>query len=158
VPASFGLPPAVAIPIRTHPMSVERSLILLKPDCLESGHSGEVMARFAAAGFGICGAKMIQLNNEILNEHYAHLTELPFFPEIVAFMQSSPVLALILEGEDAVGRIRGLLGPTDSTKAPAGTIRGDLGTSSMKNIAHASDSPENAQIEINRFFAPDEVF
>ena len=139
-------------------MAVERSLILLKPDCLEGGHSGEVMSRFAAAGFAIRGAKMIRLTDKILDIHYAHLTVLPFFTNIKEFMKSAPVLALILEGEDAVSRIRELLGPTDSTKAPPGTIRGDLGVSSMMNIAHASDSPENAQVEIDRFFEPGEVF
>jgi len=100
---------------------------------------------------------MIQLSDEVLNEHYAHLTELPFFPEIVEFMKSSPVVALILEGENAVSGIRDLLGPTDSTKAPAGTIRGDMGTTSMENICHASDSVENAAIEVERFFNKGEV-
>ena len=139
-------------------MAIECSLILLKPDCLAGGHAGEAIGRFEKAGFALRGAKMIQLTDEILNEHYAHLTELPFFPKIVEFMKSSPVVALILEGENAVAGIRDLLGPTDSTQAPAGTIRGDMGTTSMKNICHASDSVENAQIEIARFFGEGEVF
>ena len=101
---------------------------------------------------------MIQLTDSVLAEHYAHLTDLPFYPNIVDFMKSAPVMALILEGEDAVARIRELLGPTDSTKAPAGTIRGDMGTTSMRNVCHASDSVENAAIEIERFFRPDDVF
>ncbi len=141
-----------------YPMAMERSLILLKPDCLAGGHAGEVIGRFEKAGFALRGAKMIQLTDEILNEHYAHLTELPFFPKIVEFMKSSPVVALILEGENAVSGIRDLLGPTDSTEAPAGTIRGDMGTTSKKNICHASDSVENAEIEIARFFSSDDVF
>ena len=144
--------------IRTHPMAIERSLILLKPDCLKGGHAGEAVGRFEKAGFALCGAKMIQLTDEILNEHYAHLTDRPFFPEIAGFMKSTPVVALILEGENAVANIRDLLGPTDSTQAPAGTIRGDMGTTSMENICHASDSAENAQIEIARFFDESEVF
>ena len=139
-------------------MAVERSLILLKPDCLEAGNAGEVMSRFENAGFAIRGTKMIPLTDAVLAEHYAHLTDLPFYPDIVEFMKSAPVMALILEGEDAVARIRELLGPTDSTKAPAGTIRGDMGTTSMRNVCHASDSVENAAIEIERFFRPDDVF
>ncbi len=139
-------------------MAVERSLILLKPDCLEAGNAGEVVSRFENTGFVIRGTKMIQLTDSVLAEHYAHLTDLPFYPNIVDFMKSAPVMALILEGEDAVARIRELLGPTDSTKAPAGTIRGDMGTTSMCNVCHASDSVENAAIEIERFFRPDDVF
>jgi len=138
-------------------MATERSLILLKPDCLAGGHAGEVLGRFEKAGFTIRAAKLIQLDDAILNEHYAHITHLPFFPAIVEFMSSRPVLAMILEGENAVPAIRELLGPTDSTKAPAGTIRGDLGETSMKNICHASDSAENAAVEIERFFEAGEV-
>jgi len=133
-------------------MAIERSLILLKPDCLDGKHAGEVISRFEKAGFEIRAAKLITLTDELLKEHYAHIADRPFFPEIVEFMSSRPVLALVLEGEDAVAAIRDLLGPTDSTQAPAGTIRGDLGTSSMKNICHASDSVEAAEVEEKRFF------
>ncbi len=138
-------------------MAIERSLILLKPDCLDGRYAGEVISRFEKAGFTIRGAKIIELSDELLKEHYAHIADRPFFPEIVEFMSSRPVLALVLEGEDAIAGIRDMLGPTDSTAAPAGTIRGDMGTTSMKNICHASDSVENAAIEIDRFFKPDEV-
>lgn len=137
---------------------MERSLILLKPDCLEAGNAGVVVSRFEDAGFVIRGARMIQLSDGVLAEHYAHLVERPFFPEIAGFMKSMPVLALVLEGEDAVARIRELLGPTDSTQAPAGTIRGDMGTTSMRNVCHASDSVENAAIEVERFFGDGGVF
>ena len=138
-------------------MAIERSLILLKPDCLDGNHTGEVIGRFEKAGFEIRATKLITLTDELLQEHYAHIADRPFFPEIVEFMSSRPVLALVLEGENAVAAIRELLGPTDSTQAPAGTIRGDMGTTSMKNICHASDSVENAAIEVNRFFEPSEV-
>lgn len=138
-------------------MAIERSLILLKPDCLDGNHTGEVIGRFEKAGFEIRATKLIALTNEMLQEHYAHIADRPFFPEIVEFMSSRPVLALVLEGENAVAAIRELLGPTDSTQAPAGTIRGDMGTTSMKNICHASDSVENAAIEVKRFFEPSEV-
>jgi nucleoside-diphosphate kinase len=133
-------------------MAIERSLILLKPDCLNGHHAGEVIGRFEKAGFEIRAAKLIALSDELLKEHYAHIADRPFFPEIVEFMSSRPVLALVLEGENAVQAIRDLLGPTDSTQAPAGTIRGDMGTTSMENICHASDSAENATIEVERFF------
>ena len=138
-------------------MAIERSLILLKPDCLNGHHAGEVIGRFEKAGFEIRAAKLIVLSDEMLKEHYAHIADRPFFPEIVEFMSSRPVLALVLEGENAVQAIRDLLGPTDSTQAPAGTIRGDMGTTSMENICHASDSAENATIEVERFFDAAEV-
>ena len=138
-------------------MAIERSLILLKPDCLDGNHTGEVIGRFEKAGFEIRATRLITLTDELLQEHYAHIADRPFFPEIVEFMSSRPVLALVLEGENAVAAIRELLGPTDSTQAPAGTIRGDMGTTSMKNICHASDSVENAAIEVERFFELGEV-
>ena len=133
-------------------MAIERSLILLKPDCLNGHHAGGVIGRFEKAGFEIRAIKLIALSDELLKEHYAHIADRPFFPEIVEFMSSRPVLALVLEGENAVQAIRDLLGPTDSTQAPAGTIRGDMGTTSMENICHASDSTKNATIEVERFF------
>ena len=138
-------------------MAIERSLILLKPDCLDGHYSGEVIGRFEKAGFEIRAAKLLARTDELLSEHYAHSADRPFFPEIVEFMSSRPVLALVMEGENAVAAIRDLLGPTDSTQAPVGTIRGDMGTSNMKNICHASDSVENAAIEVHRFFVEDEV-
>ena len=138
-------------------MAIERSLILLKPDCLNGHHAGEVIGRFEKSGFEIRATKLIALTDDLLKEHYAHIADRPFFPEIVEFMSSRPVLALVLEGENAVTAIRDLLGPTDSTQAPTGTIRGDMGTTSMENICHASDSVENATIEVARFFDATEV-
>lgn len=139
-------------------MSTERSLILLKPDTVTNKNCGEVIKRFEDAGFTILGCKMMNLSNEILAEHYSHVADKPFFPEIVSFMQSSPVIAMVLEGEDAIGKIRDMLGPTNSKEAPEGTIRGDLGSDMMVNVCHASDSPENGEIEINRFFNSEELF
>ena len=139
-------------------MAIERSLILLKHDCLIGQHAGEVIGRFERAGFEIRAAKLIALTDDLLKEHYAHIADRPFFPGIVKFMSSRPVLALVLEGENAVTVIRDLLGPTDSTQAPTGSIRGDMGTTSMENICHASDSVENAAIEIERFFDANEVY
>ena len=136
---------------------MERTLILCKPDCIEKNLAGEVLARFARAGLRLQAAKMMRLTPAILTEHYSHLKDRPFFPEIVTFMSSQPVLAVILTGDQAVTQVRDLLGPTDSKKAAPGTIRGDLGTDNMRNIAHASDSVENAEIEVRRFFRSDEI-
>ena len=132
---------------------MERTLILLKPDCLEKQVAGKVISRFEEKNYSIVATRMIQLNDGLLREHYAHVAHLPFFPEIAGFMSSRPVLAMILEGENVVQGVRDLLGPTDSTTAPKGTIRGDLGTDRMRNVVHASDSPENAQVEMERFFS-----
>ncbi len=139
-------------------MASETTLILLKTDCVTKKLCGEVLKRFEAEGFQIRGLKMMTLSEDILREHYAHIADRPFFPEVVAFMQASPVVALALAGDDAVTRVRDLLGPTDSTKADKGTIRGDFGEDMMKNICHASDAVDAAEIELKRFFAPGEVF
>jgi len=106
----------------------------------------------------VYGVKMMRLSDEILQEHYAHLTDLPFFPEIQGFMQSSPVVAIALRGENSIDRIREMVGPTDSTVADKGTIRGDFGQDKMHNVVHASDSVENGQAELKRFFAEGELF
>ena len=139
-------------------MSIERSLILLKPDCVQKKLCGEVIRRFEEAGFTIRGIKMLRLTDELLADHYSHIADRPFFPEIVAFMQSTPVIGLVLEGEGVVGKIRDMLGPTNSKEAAPGTIRGDFGGDMMVNVCHASDSPENGEIEVKRFFGDAEVF
>ncbi|MGF1449547.1 MAG: nucleoside-diphosphate kinase [Opitutales bacterium] len=136
---------------------METSLIILKPDCMEKRLAGQVLDRFLAAGFDLAGAKLLQLDEALMQEHYAHLADKPFFPEITAFMGSRPVLVLALRGDKVIERVRELLGPTDSTQAAKGTIRGDLGTDKMRNIAHASDGPETAQAELARFFQPGEL-
>ena len=136
---------------------MEKTLILFKPDCFEKKVLGQVIDRFEKKGFSIIGSKMIRLNYELLKEHYSHVVHLPFFSDIAEFMSSRPVMAMILEGEDVILRVRELLGPTDSEVAEKGTIRGDLGTNRMKNVVHASDSAESALIEINRFFEADQI-
>jgi len=137
---------------------MQKSLVILKPDCMANHHAGNVIDRFEKAGFEIIGAKMIRLSAEVLRAHYAHVAEKPFYPEIEAFMSSRPVVVIALQGDDVVAKIRDLLGPTDSRKAAKGTIRGDYGTEMMKNVVHASDSDENARIELARFFKPEELF
>jgi nucleoside-diphosphate kinase len=139
-------------------MSQQTTLILLKPDCVSKHLCGEVLKRFEGAGFRIRGMKMIRLDDPILKEHYAHIAERPFFPEVVAFMKSEPIVALALEGENVIDQVRALLGPTDSRKAAKGTIRGDFGVDTMVNVAHASDSQESATGELKRFFKPGEIF
>jgi len=139
-------------------MSLETTLILLKPDCVGKMQCGEVIKRFEAEGFKIRGTKMLEMSHELLQEHYAHLAGKDFFPNIIEFMTSSPVIAMALEGEDAIRRVRDLLGPTDSAKADPGTIRGDLGVNMQNNVCHASDSPESAAVELRRFFSEGEIF
>jgi len=137
---------------------METTLILLKPDCVTKGHCGDVLQRFEKAGFRIRGFKMMRLDGELLREHYAHIAHKPFFPELEEFMQSSPVIALALQADHAIEKVRALAGPTDSKKAAPGTIRGDFGVDVMVNIVHASDSPEAARAELARFFQPGELF
>jgi len=137
---------------------VQRTLIILKPDCMKNGLCGTVLQRLENAGLTIVAAKMVKLTPEILDEHYSHLKQKPFFPSLVEFMMSSPVIMAILEGENAVEKVRKLCGITDSTKAGKGTIRGDFGKSVQSNIIHASDSGETAEKEIDRFFKADEIF
>lgn len=119
---------------------------------------GTVLARFESAGFDVIGCKMTRLSAEVLREHYAHVASKPFYPEIEGFMKSRPVIMVALQGENIVQRVRDLLGPTDSRKAPKGTIRGDFGTEMMKNVVHASDSVDNAQAELARFFRAEELY
>lgn len=135
-----------------------KTLIILKPDCMAKKLAGSVVDRFEKAGFNIIGAKMIRLTPDVLREHYAHVASKPFYPEIEQFMSSRPVIVLALQGDNVVARVRDLLGPTDSRKAPKGTIRGDFGSDMMTNVVHASDSDENARIELERFFRPGELF
>ncbi len=141
----------------------EKTLVLFKPDCVRKNLSGIVLKRFLEEGFRLRAMKMIQLNDDILKEHYGHILDLivddePLYPKLNAFMLSSPVLALVLSGPGAIQRVRSIIGPTNSLKAAPGTIRGDFGTNSMLNICHASDSPESAAAEIKRFFLDSEVF
>ena len=139
-------------------MSLETTLILFKPDAVSKGLVGTVLSRFEGAGLKIRGLKMLRFGDALLREHYAHIASKPFFPEVQKFMQQTPVIALALEGDNAVARVRNLLGPTDSKKAAKGTIRGDFGVDVMVNVCHASDSPEAATAEVKRFFADAEVF
>ena len=137
---------------------METTLVLLKPSCVQRQLMGEVIGRFERRGLRVSGMKMMQLSDEILREHYAHLADKPFFPSLAASMQASPVVALALSGVDAVKVVRAMAGVTNGREAAPGTIRGDFSMSNQQNIVHASDSVENAAIELRRFFRPEEIF
>ena len=139
-------------------MALEKTLVLLKPCAVQRGIMGEVLNRFEKKGLRVCGMKMMQLTDALLSEHYAHLSEKPFFQRVKDSMMTAPVVALALEGVDAIEAVRTIVGPTTGRKAPAGTIRGDYSMSFQENIVHASDSPETAAVELRRFFAPGEIF
>ncbi len=136
----------------------ERTLILLKPDAVAGKFCGKVITRFESAGWKIVGCKMIQLTPAMLREHYAHVADKPFYPEIEEFMKSVPVIGLVLEGEGIIDKMRDMLGVTDSRKAAPGTLRAELGKDVMINVAHASDSAATAAVEVKRFFKPEELF
>lgn len=131
---------------------IERTYVMLKPDAIKRKLMGEVISRIEKKGYKIINAKMMTLDDSILYEHYAHVKNEPFFPSLLTYMTSGPVLAMIIEGENAVKGIRVLMGTTNFEDAVAGTIRGDYAFCTSHNIIHGSDSIENAEIEINRFF------
>ena len=137
---------------------IQRTLVILKPSCLMRNLVGEVIQRFERKGLRLAGMKMCQLTDAQLNEHYAHLAGKPFFQQIKDSMMITPVIVCCLEGVDAVEVVRNLTGSTNGRKATPGTIRGDFSMSFQENIIHTSDSPENAQAELARFFRPDEIF
>ena len=137
---------------------MEQTLVILKPSAVERGLIGEVITRIQDKGLIITGMKMMQLDEAILKEHYAHLVDRPFFPSIVESMTASPVICMVLKGVDAVSVFRKMTGVTNGRNAEPGTLRGDFCMSGQANIVHASDSVENAKIEIARFFKPEEVF
>lgn len=137
---------------------MERTLLLLKPCTVQRRLIGEVINRIERKGLRIVGLKMMQLDDAILNEHYAHLVDRPFFPWLTASMKSAPVIAMCVEGNSAVTVVRNIVGATNGRKAAPGTIRGDLSMSGQENIIHASDSIETAEIEMKRFFREGEIF
>lgn len=137
---------------------LERTLVLLKPSTVERALIGEIISRFEKKGLRIAGMKMLQLDDEILDAHYSHLVGKPFFGILKASMMKTPVVAMCLEGVDAIAVVRYITGYTNGRKADPGTIRGDYCMSNQQNIVHASDSPEAAEAELERFFRPEEIF
>jgi len=139
-------------------MSVERTFAIIKPDAVaKPGATGEILRRMEDRGLSIIGLKRIQLTEGQAKGFYAVHKERPFYGELVEFMTSGPVVMCVLEGEGAIAAWRDLMGPTDSTQAEPGTIRGDFGTDIERNAAHGSDAPETARIEVAYFFNATEV-
>jgi len=136
---------------------MERTLILIKPDAIQRGLIGTIMNRFEHKGLKLIALKFLQMDDTLVNEHYAHLLDKPFFPFIKSFMTSAPLIASVWEGLDCIEMVRRIVGVTNARHAEAGTIRGDFGVSVQKNLVHASDGPETAKEEIARFFQPDEL-
>lgn len=136
----------------------QQTLILLKPDALQRDLLGEIIRRFEMKGLKIVGLKFIRLTNELLDEHYSHLTDKPFFTSLKQFMMQTPVVGMVLEGYDAVSEIRKIVGSTNPREADAGTIRADFSMNVPSNLIHASDSVESAVTEVKRFFADAELF
>lgn len=137
---------------------MEKTLVILKPCTLQRGLVGEITTRFERKGLRLAGMKMMQLNDEILNEHYAHLSAKPFFQRVKDSMMATPVIVCCYEGVDAVQTVRAMAGVTNGRLALPGTIRGDYSMSFQENIVHTSDSVENAVVELNRFLKPEEIF
>jgi nucleoside-diphosphate kinase len=131
---------------------VQRTLTIVKPDAVAKGATGEILSRFEKAGLEIVALKKLRLTEEQARGFYAVHKERPFYGELVEFMTSGPVVVGVLEGPDAIAKNRELMGPTDSTKAEPGTIRGDFGTNIERNAVHGSDAPETARVEIAYFF------
>jgi nucleoside-diphosphate kinase len=136
---------------------MERTLILLKPDCVQRRLAGEVLSRFERKGLRLVALKLVQADRALAERHYDVHRERPFFSSLVQFLTSGPTIALVLEGREAVVVARNLIGATDGTKAPPGTIRGDYAISVQNNLVHGSDSVDNAQQEIALWFKPDEL-
>ncbi len=137
---------------------MEKTLVLLKPCTVQRALIGEILSRFEKKGLRVAGLKFMQLDDAILAEHYAHLVDRPFFPGLKKSMMATPVVALALEGVDAIEVVRQMVGATNGRKALPGTIRGDYSMSGQQNIVHASDGPETAAAELKRFFRDEEIF
>lgn len=136
----------------------QRSLIIVKPDALQRNLLGEIIHRFERKGLKLVGLKMVRIDDVKIVEHYSHHADKPFFADLKRFMQSSPVVMMVLEGYEAIDTIRLIVGPTKGRAADAGSIRGDFAMSVQYNIIHASDSAESAKAEVTRFFSKDELF
>lgn len=133
-------------------MTVQQTYIMLKPDAVERRLVGEIISRIEDKGYSIIQAKLMTLTKDVIADHYAHLTDQPFYPKLENYMLSGPVFGLVVEGEEAIQGMRSMMGPTNVFDAAPGTIRGDFATDLTYNVIHGSDSLESANIEIRRFF------
>ena len=136
---------------------MERTLVLLKPDCVERRLIGRVITRFEDKALNIIAMKMIRLTPEIARQHYPEHVDKKFYPELEVFITGAPVVAMIVEGREAIRVIREMLGATSGLEADPGTVRGDFSSSRQKNLVHASDGPDSARREINLYFADAEI-
>jgi nucleoside-diphosphate kinase len=136
---------------------MDRTLVLLKPDCVQRRLTGSILTRFEQKGLCLVGLKLVQASRALAEQHYAVHKQRPFYESLLSFLTSGPTVAVVLEGREAVNVVRGLIGPTDGAKAPPGTIRGDHAISVQNNLIHGSDSPENAAAEIALWFKDEEL-
>lgn len=137
---------------------MERTLVLLKPDCVQRRLMGQVLARFETKGLNIVAMKMLRVTPDLAKQHYAEHVNKPFYPGLERFITAAPIVALIVEGLDVIRVVREMLGATSGLKANPGTIRGDYSSSRQMNLVHASDGPEAAAREIGLYFTPNEIF
>ncbi|MFI5273137.1 MAG: nucleoside-diphosphate kinase [Ktedonobacterales bacterium] len=137
---------------------MERTLIIVKPDGVERGLIGDLLRRFEQRGLTIAGLKMITISSELAGRHYAEHAGKPFYPGLMRFITSGPVVVGVVAGPGAVALVRGMMGATNPANAAVGTIRGDYAINMSYNVIHGSDSPESAAREIGLYFAPDEIF
>jgi nucleoside-diphosphate kinase len=138
-------------------VAVERSLILIKPDAMQRRLAGEILGRIERRGFTLRAGKLIHVDRELAEKHYAEHAQKPFFGELVEFITSAPTFALVVEGEGAIATMRKTIGATNPADAEAGSIRGDLALAMPDNLVHGSDSPESAQREVALWFTDDEL-
>ena len=139
-------------------MGKQRTLIVIKPDGVKRGLIGEIISRFEKKGFKIVALKMVKLSKEEAEKFYEVHRNKPFFNDLISFITSGPIVAMIIEGDDAINVARIMIGPTDGRKAPPGTIRGDFALSIQENVIHAADSVERAKYEASIVFKPEEIF
>ncbi len=138
-------------------MATERSLLLFKPDAIQRRLAGRILTRIEEKGYKIIGLKMLRVTPELARQHYAEHVEKPFYPNLESFITAAPVVALIVEGPEAISVMRGMMGSTNGRESAPGTIRGDFGSSRQMNLIHGSDSPEAAAREIDIYFRPEEI-
>jgi nucleoside-diphosphate kinase len=136
---------------------MERTLVLIKPDGVQRGLVGEVVSRLERRGLKLVAMKLMQIDDALARQHYAEHLDRPFFADLVVFISSSPVVAMVWEADKAVDAVRNTMGETNPAESPMGTIRGDLALDIGRNLIHGSDSPETASREINLFFNPSEI-
>ena len=136
---------------------MERTLVLLKPDCVQRRLMGKVLSRFEEKGLNVIGLKMLQVTPQLAKTHYAEHVQKPFYPGLEQFITASPIVAMVVEGLEVIRVVRDMLGTTSGLKAAAGTIRGDYSSSRQMNLVHASDGPEAAAKEIALYFKPEEI-